>query len=175
MDNFAEQLVKKELTNSDKTKNVLTVVGGIALTIIFAVGSFFMLSSIMIAFIGMILAIACGCGTFLMSRNFNVEYEYTFTNGELDIDKIIAQSKRKPMLTIQISKFTDFGKYDENTSEETDEMTVILATNNIASKEYYADFPHEEFGMTRLIFCPNERMRENIVKFLPMPLRKKYM
>ncbi len=173
MDNFAEQLVKKELTSSDKTKNTLTVVGGIALTVIFAVASFMMLGSIIIAFIGMILAIACGCGTFLMARNSNVEYEYTFTNGELDIDKIIAQSKRKPMLTIQISKFTDFGKYDEDTSEETDEMTVVMATDNIASKEYYADFPHEEFGMTRLIFCPDEKMRENIANFLPMPLRKK--
>lgn len=172
MDNFAEQLVKKELTNSDKTKKILTIAGGAALTVILAVGSFLMLGSMMIAFIGMILAIACGCGTFFLARNSNVEYEYTFTNGELDIDKIIAQSKRKPMLTIQISKFTAFGKYDENTSEETDEMTVVMATDNIASKEYYADFPHEEFGITRLIFCPDERMRENIVKFLPMPLRK---
>lgn len=175
MDNFAEQLVKKELTDSDKTKKTLTIVGGTALTVILAMGSFLMLGSMMIAFIGMILAVACGCGTFFMARNSNVEYEYTFTNGELDIDKIIAQTKRKPMISVQISKFTDFGKYDENTSEETEDMTVVMATDNIVSKEYYADFPHEEFGSTRLIFCPDERMKENIVKFLPMPLRKKYM
>ena len=52
-------------------------------------------------------------------------------------------------------------------------MTVVFATNNIASEEYYADFDHEAYGNTRLIFCPNENMINNMKKNLPRALRVK--
>jgi hypothetical protein len=55
--------------------------------------------------------------------------------------------------------------------EESEDMTVIMATDNIASHEYYADFNDETVGSARLIFAPNERMLENIQKFLPAKLR----
>lgn len=31
----------------------------------------------------------------LMFRNLNVEYEYVFVNGDLDIDKIMNKARRK--------------------------------------------------------------------------------
>ncbi|OPZ21541.1 MAG: hypothetical protein BWZ04_00872 [Firmicutes bacterium ADurb.BinA205] len=105
-----------------------------------------------------------------MYRNSYVEYEYAFTNGELDIDKITAKSKRTSMVSTEVRQFTAFGKYDDN-MKETEEMTLVMATDNIAAHEYYADFTHEEHGKTRLIFCPDEKMLENIRKFLPARLR----
>ena len=57
--------------------------------------------------------------------------------------------------------------------EESADMTVILATDNIASHEYYADFTDEKLGSARLVFAPDERMLENIKKFLPARLRNK--
>lgn len=108
--------------------------------------------------------------TYLLVQGRYVEYEYTFTNGELDIDKIIAQKKRKELLTVEVRNFSDFGKYSDD-MEETEDMTVVYATDNIISNEYYADFEHKEYGRTRLIFVPDERMLENIKKFLPAKLR----
>jgi hypothetical protein len=101
-----------------------------------------------------------------------VEYEYTFTNGELDIDKIVAKKKRREMLSVSVGKFKEFGRYDD-APEETDDMTVVFATSNIASEEWYADFDHEQYGSTRLVFCPNENMIENMRKNLPRALRAK--
>lgn len=173
MDNFAEQLVKKQNGGNDKIKQLSILVFGILITLFFAVVSFLMLGQGLIPFILLLLAAGAGFGTYILFRNTKVEYEYTYTNGDLDIDKIINKTKRREMLSIQISKFTDFGKYDENAPEESSDMTVVMATDNIASHEYYADFPYEAYGSTRLVFAPDEKMLDNIKKSLPRNLKNK--
>ena len=170
MDNFAEQLVRKEETSADKNKRTLTVIVGIFAVILLAFLSFLQLDKPLIAFLGMVLAAGAGYGTYFTVQGSYVEYEYTFTNGELDVAKIVAKKKRYEMLSTEVKQFTAFGKYDDG-MEESDDMTVVMATDNIASHEYYADFQHEEYGLTRLVFVPDERMLENIRKFLPGKLR----
>ena len=52
-------------------------------------------------------------------------------------------------------------------------MTVVISSDNIASHEYYADFQHEDYGLTRLVFSPDERILDNIKRYLPSNLRVK--
>ena len=173
MDNFAEQLVKNNPTGADRIKNFAMVfIGLFAGIALFGLGILTIGRGI-ISFLLFLAAIGAGFGTYLLFKNTKIEYEYTFTNGELDIDKIIAQTKRKEMLTISVGKFTAFGKYDAETPEETSDMTIVFATDNIVEHEYYADFPHEALGSTRLIFVPNEKMISNIIKFLHPSIRNK--
>lgn len=172
MDNFAEQLVKRNETGSDKTRRVLMVIVGVLFTLSLALLSVTQLNRPVMALFGFILTVVAGFGTFHIVQNTFVEYEYTFTNGELDVDKIIAKKKRRPMTSTNIRQLTDFGKYDDG-MEESPDMTVIMATDNIASHEYFADFTDEELGSARLIFCPDERMLENVKKSLPARLRSK--
>ena len=173
MDNFAEQLVKKNETSSDKTRRVMMIVVGILFSIALAVLALLQLGNPLVALLGFVLAVLSGYGTFNIVQNTYVEYEYAFTNGELDVDKIIAKKKRREMVSTNVRQFTDFGKYSDDL-EETDDMTIIFATDNIASHEYYADFNDETVGSARLVFAPDERMLENIVKFLPAKLRSKF-
>ena len=112
MDNFAEQLVKKQQTSADRAKLIMIVAGGIILTVLLAIGAVLMLGRPLISFVGLIGAAALGYWTYFSAQSMQVEYEYTFTNGELDIDKIIAKSRRKAMLSVDVSKFTAFGKYN---------------------------------------------------------------
>ena len=172
MDNFAEQLVKKNETSSDKTKRLLMTVGGTVLTAVLALFGFFTIGNPVLSLLGFLLAVGAGYGTFFIVQSSHIEYEYAFTNGELDIDKIIAKRKRKPLLSVEVRKFTDFGKYSDD-PEETAEMTVVISFDNIASHEYYADFQHDDYGLTRLVFSPNEKMLENIKRFLSGSLRSK--
>ncbi len=173
MDNFAEQLVKNNSTGADRIKNfALVFIGLFACVALFGLG-ILTLGRGIISFVLFLVAIGAGFGTYFLFRNTKIEYEYTFTNGELDIDKIIAQTKRKEMLTISVGKFIAFGKYTAETPEETSDMTVVFATDNIVEHEYYADFPHEAYGNTRLIFVPNEKMVSNIIKFLHPSIRNK--
>ena len=120
-----------------------------------------MLGKPMMAFFFFILAVGAGYGTYFLVTSSYVEYEYTFTNGELDVDKIIAKKKRTSLLSVEVRSFTDFGRYSDGL-EESEDMTVVFATDNVASKEYYADFDHKEYGITRLVFVPDERMLDNI-------------
>jgi len=172
MDNFAEQLVKKNETSSDKTRRVVMLIVGVLFTASLALLSLLQSGRPVVSFLGLLLAAAAGYGTYYFVQNTYVEYEYTFTNGELDVDKIIAKKKRHEMLSTNIRQFTDFGKYDDG-MDETDDMTVIMATDNVAEHEYYADFNDETVGKARLVFVPDDRMLENIRKFLPARLRAK--
>ncbi|MBR6242429.1 MAG: hypothetical protein IKQ90_02910 [Ruminococcus sp.] len=171
MDNFAEQLVVKNETSSDKTKKILTIIGGILITLLLAFIGFTQLNRPIMGFAGLILAAAAGYGTFFLVQSMYVEYEYTFTNGEIEVAKIIAKKRRVELITADVRKFTAFGTYTDDL-EETEDMTVVIASDNIAKHEYYADFQHEDYGKTRLVFSPDERILDNISKFLPRQLRK---
>lgn len=170
MDNFAEQLVSRNETKSERINKMATVITGSLFTLCLVLLGLLQLSHIIIALMFFLLAVGGGYATYLFVQNRSVEYEYTFTNGSLDIDKIIAQKKRKELLSVEVRTFSDFGKYSLD-MEESDDMTVVLATNNIADDEYYADFEHKEYGRTRLVFVPDEKMLDNIKKFLPVKLR----
>lgn len=172
MDNFAEQLVKKNLTASEKTQHTVKIVAGVVGTLVLLAFGILTLGNPVISVIGFILAVGAGYGTFYTMQSSYVEYEYAFTNGELDVDKIIAKKKRKALISVEVDKFTDFGKYTEEI-EEPDDMTVVISSDNIASHEYYADFQHEDYGLTRLVFAPNEKILDNIKRYLPANVRAK--
>lgn len=173
MDNFAEQLVKKNETSAEKTKRTLITVFGIVGTVIFIAFGLLMIGNPILSLLGFLLAVGAGYLTFNNIQSSYVEYEYTFTNGELDIDKIIAKKKRKSLISVEVSKFTAFGRYSEDL-DEPENMTVVISSDDIASHEYYADFQHEDYGLTRLVFAPDERMIGNIKKFLPSNVRSKF-
>ncbi|MDE5557962.1 MAG: hypothetical protein K2J32_09805 [Ruminococcus sp.] len=172
MDNFAEQLVKKNLTASEKTKHTVMTVAGIIGTLILILFGLLTLGRPILSIIGFILAVGAGYGTFNTIQSSYIEYEYAFTNGELDVDKIIAKKKRKALISIEVNKFTDFGKYNDDI-DEPENMTVVMSSDNIASHEYYADFQHEDYGLTRLVFSPNEKILDNIKRYLPTNLKVK--
>lgn len=171
MDNFAEQLVKRSETSADKTKRLILIIVGVFFTIVIAGLAVLQLTKPIFAMLGLILAAVAGYGTYFAVQGSYVEYEYTFTNGELDVDKIVAKKKRTAMVSTDIKKFTAFGKYTDG-MDESEDMTVVIASDNIASHEYYADFQHEEYGLTRLIFAPDERILDNIKKSLPPQLKR---
>lgn len=92
MDNFYEQLVTTYKTFQYKISNILLYI-----TIILSAGLL-----LIFAFIPAIISILCAVGVYFLKRQFYVEYEYDFTNGEIDIDKILEKSKRMRNLTFNI-------------------------------------------------------------------------
>ena len=157
MDRFLEEAVSKR----NRALDEILYYASLVLMIVTGVLGFLFLQSVMAAGLGALIpaVVMIGIAVYLWFTHdkFRTEYEYTFTNGELDIDKIIAKKKRSEMLTVNVRKFTAFGKYEDG-MEETEDMTILLVSDNIASHEYYADFEHEDYGKTRLVFCPNEKM-----------------
>ena len=163
MDTFAEQLVVKPMTPQDQLKKT----GLILVTVVLCLG----LTYLSLTFMPLILLVVCAVayGAYFLITGMNVEYEYSVTNGELDVDKIIAKRKRKHMLTVKISDFETFGLESEAKFDNT--VTTFLVGDGDEEHYYAADFQHESLGWVRLVFSPNERVLEAIRSSLKRGLR----
>lgn len=84
-DLYIELLVKKKKTSTDTLIKVL-LIGGTVLLV---------LAGILIHPIILIGAIAMGVLDYFKMPTLDLEYEYLYVNGELDIDKIMSKQKRK--------------------------------------------------------------------------------
>lgn len=173
MDTFAEQLVKKNLSSAEKFKRNMilagsVILGGIAVALS-AVLSYYYL------FTGIVICAALIAGGFWFSKNTDVEYEYSITNGELDIDKIIAKRKRKHLLSVNAADFSAYGRYDEDTSETADDVTFILACDGSQKGYWYADFKSGKYGKSRLIFSPDEKIRSCIKPYLSSDVKRQIL
>lgn len=166
MDNYSEQLVAKQRGTGDIIKLAAIAAGSVILATIFmflAIFTFifsFVIPAVIILFVGI----------WLMG-NQSVEYEYIITNGEMDIDKIIGKRKRKRMITLDLSAAEDFAPYPPEEDKSAD--ATVHASNGLERDAYYLLVNHSGYGTVKLIFNPNEKMREAITQELPNALRVK--
>lgn len=166
MDNICEQLVTKTRTGKDVAKIIGIMLGSVLLASVFMfVVLAFGLTVMILPSVGVL-----ALGIWLLS-GVNVEYEYIITNNEMDIDKIIGRRKRKRMITVDISKATDFGTFPSE--KEIDADATVHATSGVATDAHYLLVEHSGYGKVKVIFNPNERTREAIVQELPNALRAK--
>ena len=172
MDQFAEQLVRRIPDSRDEIRRAAYIVSAVAVT---AVSVLLVITGFPLALILPVCAIA-GCVYLL--RMMQTEYEYTCTNGTLDIDKILGQSRRIPMLSVEVSAFTAYGPAGEADAEAPDDLTTFSAVgvslmggDDADAKTFYAEFDPPDHGKCCLYFCPDARLRGAIEPFLPKGLR----
>ena len=91
-DFYTEQLVKKQTDMKDILIKAILVSATIVSFLI-----------ILMYPIGLILPILMIVLDVFMFRRLNVEYEYLFLNGEVDIDKIMNKAKRKKMFNDNVA------------------------------------------------------------------------
>lgn len=160
MDNFCEQLIKPNKSTKDTLYQLLIVCGTTLVSLL-------LIALIPAEFFGIVICviIALIYLCVMLVKNFNYEYEYIFTNGDLDVDKIIAKKSRKRMISLSTRSITGFGKYDENTPQNN--FKIIKADLNNGTVAYYADFTSTKFGNTRLIFSPEDKLFEMLKRYIP--------
>ena len=165
MDVFLEYMVKKQTTGGEI---VLKVVYAL-LAALLLVGSFF-LAPFLGAFsmIATLIGFGAVFGAYYLITSMNVEYEYIITNGEMDVDKIIARRRRKRMLTANARKFDEFGAYRHDAMAQKSYANRVYACVSPQDPgNYYAVFNHPTLGQTLLVFTPNDRVLEGLRSFIP--------
>ena len=90
-DFYTEQLVKKKTDGKDIAMKILLIV----LTVI----SFFIAFLMPLLILVPILFVVADVFLF---RRMDVEYEYIYINGDLDIDKVMHKERRKHMLSVNV-------------------------------------------------------------------------
>ncbi|SKA84276.1 hypothetical protein SAMN05428976_106150 [Clostridium sp. USBA 49] len=91
MENFYEQLITTYKTGIYKVVEVLFYLFGVMALITLSINLVFF-----------IIFLLLGIGMLFLKRNLYVEYEYVFTNGEIDIDKIVEMKKRSHVFSFDI-------------------------------------------------------------------------
>ncbi len=103
-------------------------------------------------------------GTVILRRNYSLEYEYIFTNGQLDIDVIKGRARRKNLVSILCRNIQYMAPYNgENTSNR--EIIDTIYDEKRRGK-YYADFSQGGVAY-RLLFQPPEKILSNMKKYNP--------
>lgn len=169
MDVFIEQLVKYKKTNSDFTKQSIALAGGVAAVLATAYVGLYLVS--LMGSLGILLAlcliVGIGYGTFRIITNFNVEYEYILTNGELDVDKIVAKSNRRRLVNIEVKDFSAFGRVTQSVLDGEYDTRVYAFSDYKRPDACYAVFEKSGLGKTLLLFNPNSEFTKKLIDYLP--------
>lgn len=169
MDDFIEYLVKRHTTTKMAVEKTLIIVASILLAIIFF--TLCLSSNQMISFLGALLAVAAIYGGWYLSRNFKLEFEYIVTGAEMDVDKIVAQSRRKRLITVKLRNIEMMAPAKESYRREIEApgiKTRIDASTGNPDDTYFIKFEAgPEKGLTLLLFSPDKRIIESAKKAAP--------
>lgn len=160
------ELIVLKRDNALKKNGIL--IGGILLTTAALLGSllFGNLLTLLPVFI-------LGFGTWWFWTCNRIEYEYIISGDELTLTKILAESRRKPMMSVSIMKFTAFGPL-RDAPQGSHGQTTVIACAAQDETAYYAEFDHDSLGQTRLIWTPNDDILEYLSKHMPRNLNFRY-
>lgn len=165
MDIFVEYMVKKQSSGMEMLLKILYALGAA-----FILVASFLFGGLLGPFsmIATLVGFGSVYGAYLLITNMNVEYEYIVTNGEMDIDKIIARRKRKRLLTANARSFESAGPYNHQAHLNAQyENRVYACENVVAPNNYYAVFNHSKLGKTLLVYTPDDRILNAMKTFIP--------
>ncbi len=157
-DIFIEQLVVRKNDQKTKIRKILYVVLALLLSFL-AVRFIFSLSIILVSVIWF--------GVYYLFSRENVEFEYSFTSGELDVDKIINRKSRKHMITVdvremiimasktRVNEFKELAKYDK-----------YVDYSSGGDNTYIALFRMDK-QIVKMEFEPNEQVLKSIRMYIP--------
>ena len=159
MDIFIEQLYQQRSTiGTNLKKTAIIVLGSLIALVLLFVAVFIMPS---LATIFLLLASGSAYLTYHLCGMYNVEYEYILTEGIIDIDRITNQKKRKRMITFKAADINGLGSVDR--------MPCGRDVKWFCNKGEGLYF---SVGDNLIAFCPNEKFRNEMSKFLPRHLKK---
>jgi len=160
-DVFKEQIVKRKESPLDMFKRIGLI---LAVFIIF----FGVLQTPLAALVPIITLVA-GFGAFYLMGFLRVEYEYIFTNGELDIDIIYNRARRKRVFTANVKGFEIMAHVEDmnyagsfNGAQETRDYS-----SGTVGPDTYAFLVSVSGKQTKVIIEPNEKMMSAISGVMP--------
>ncbi|MCL2187946.1 MAG: DUF6106 family protein [Defluviitaleaceae bacterium] len=158
-DVFKEQIIKRKPTFRDTLFRILLIV---------AAGLVFMIAFIFVPAFGAIIGFAAIFGAWFAMSYLNVEYEYVFTNGELDIDIIYNRSRRKRIFSQHVNKFDIMAHIDDNAraGEFSGAQEVRNYTSGETNENTYAFLTTLDSKRVKVIIEPNEKMLKAIATVL---------
>ena len=160
-DTFVEELIEKK----KGLANYLLALLFIVVAVILAGVCFIFVSGLFPA----LLVIIC-VAAYLGIRFQGVEFEYSFTNGDFDIDKIMAKRKRQKLVEINHKQVQIMAPYTAEYESVTKDYSVSAVVNTAASKnsagQWFFIYEDKEGKYIFVVFQPSKRLREAMRKYM---------
>ncbi len=120
------------------------------------------------------LAIICVGGYYLFKLQ-NVEYEYAFTDGDFDVDKITGKRRRKQMLATNTKMIQVMAPYTKEFESEVRDYQVVAQKDFSSSKNaagrWFMIIENDEGKYEFVAFQPSPRMRRAMKPYLRMRMK----
>ncbi len=157
MDTFVEQLITIK-------KNFKTYLAYACITIVTLL--IMALSLWIFGKLAVVVVFLVGYGAFKLYSMLNIEYEYIITNSTMDIDKIIAKSSRKRIVSFDIASVQRIEKYTGVLPHDI-EKDCIFVCNKTDDNTYILYYKQEGKPQKAFVFAPNKKMIAGMKNFLP--------
>ncbi len=159
MDTFVEQIVA--IKKTAKTWLLYLVIAAFAIVLMTLV---FYIPYTRTMFVAIDAAIVYG--VLRLYAKMNVEYEYIVTNSTMDIDKIIAKSSRKRVVSFDLTAVQRIEKYTGHLPSDI-EKNCLFVCNPKDENAYVLIYKLEGKPQHAFVFAPNEKMIAGMKNFLP--------
>ena len=115
-------------------------------------------------------ALVAGVGAYFLNMFTDLEYEYLFVNGEFDIDMVMAKSKRKKVMSVNLSEADLIAPLNSH------KMDYYNGNSRMKTLDYSSGNPeHKRFAIimkaggenSRIIIEPDDEMAKAIKNSAP--------
>ncbi len=160
MDIFYEQMIKPKKSGMDYLKVILGAILGLGLTVLCL--------GIDLLGLNLLAIFLIWWGYVKLIKGINVEYEYSITNHEFDIDVIRGKSTRKHITTINLNNCRYFGNinHPDTISEmknQTPDKTYYFVADKNSPNLFATDvLSRKDNSKIRVIIEPDKQMAEYI-------------
>lgn len=155
-DFYTEQLIKKQPNGKDTLKKAALI--SIAIV------------SVLVVFIfplGLLIPIVVIALVYYLLTRLDVEYEYLYVNGDLDIDKIMHKSRRKRVFSVNVKEMELLAPEGDARLNEYRNAKVIDLSSGPNTDGRYVLVSGKKGEMTKMIFEPNETIIEGMFLMAP--------
>ncbi len=160
-DTFVEDAVKSKPTGSQGAIRIASLVITIILAIATLMGVFLPFSAV--------LCIIFIVTTFIIMGNKNIEFEYDYTNGSLEIAKIINNEKRKKIVSVESAEIRQIAAIGTNESLKYDNVKMKIydcSAHDEDVKDYILVAHNEEKNYDfKVLFSPSEKLINAMKKY----------
>ena len=161
-DNYAEVIIKKKTDMVAKYFRIFSII----VTIFVGLASILYMPSLCVIIIALFIWLCT-----IIYRNTDVEYEYMFTNGQLDVECIYGKRKRKAGKSFNFDKLEVMGPITHQkilAYEHRTDLKEFNYTSGYPDRDVYVAILAGQSGkLGRLFFEPSENMVKAIYSHTP--------
>ncbi len=158
MDTFVEQIVQKKKQPLDFLIMAATATGALLLSFIIIKYVLWLMPTIVLVL----------WGAWWVITGRSREFEYSITNGEMDVDCIVARRRRKRLASVTCGKVDEYGPLNpEKLVGRKFDRTLMAAPEMNMEGNFYFTYRSKKYGNTLVVFHPDERVQQAFFASLP--------